>query len=101
MLHRVKTTVYFDSPKMKNPELQLENDAQSPHARLFEVLLENFSDIEFIPSTKGQFIERLRTKLKNLSKSNSNEIVPGNMSDILDAIKNKKSTKTHQKQETQ
>ena len=101
MLHRVKTTVYFDSPKMKNPELQLENAAQSPHVRLFEVLLENFSDIKFIPSTKGQFIERLRTKLRNLSKSNSNEIVHGNMSEILDAMKNKKSTKPQKTQQAQ
>ena len=48
---------------------------------------ENFPDIEFIPSTKGRYIERLRAKLRNLSKSSSNEIVPGNMAEILDVMK--------------
>ena len=83
MLHGVETIVYFDSPKIINPELHLSGDDQSPHAILLVTLHENFSDIKFIPSTKGRFIERLRTKLEDLSARNSNEIVPGYMSEIL------------------
>lgn len=83
MLHGVETIVYFDSPKMTNPVLHLSGEDQSPHAKLFATLHENFSDIAFIPSTKGRFIERLRAKLEDLSVGNSNEIVPGNMSEIL------------------
>ncbi len=86
MLHHVKTTVYFDSPKMKNPGLFLGGDAKEPNTDLFAALYENFTDLNFIPSTKGQFIERLRAKLRYLSQSNSNEIVPGNMSEILNKL---------------
>ncbi len=43
----------------------------------------NFPDLEFIPSTKGLFIERLRAELDDLSKYKSNEIVAGNIFDIL------------------
>jgi hypothetical protein len=86
MLHGVETKVYFDSPKMTNPALHLNGEDQSPHTKLFATLHENFSDIEFIPSTKGRFIERLRAKLEDLSVGNSNEIVPGNMSEILDNV---------------
>ena len=49
----------------------------------FSELKKNFANIEFIPSTKGWFIERLRAKLVDLSAYKSNEIVAGNISDIL------------------
>jgi len=90
MLHGVETIVYFDSPKMTNPELHLNDEDQNPHVELFAKLHENFSDIEFIPSTKGQFIERLRAKLEDLSAGKSNEIVPGNMTEILNNYKEAK-----------
>ncbi len=83
ILHSVETHVYFDSPKMINPALYLSVENQSSHAKLLATLYENFSDIEFIPSTKGRFIERLRAKLDDLSVGNSNEIIHGYMSEIL------------------
>jgi hypothetical protein len=83
MLHSVETHVYFDSLKMTNPTLYLNDENQSSHAKLLATLHENFSNIEFIPSTKGLFIERLRAKLEDLSAGNSNEIIQGNMSEIL------------------
>jgi hypothetical protein len=88
MLNGVETIVYFDSPKITNPELNLSGDDQSQHALLFATLHQNFSDLKFIPSTKGRFIERLRTKLEDLSAGKSNEIVPGNMSEMLKNVKN-------------
>ena len=87
MLHGVATIIYFDSPKMKNPALSLNGQDQNPHAKFFATLHQNFSDIEFIPSTKGRFIERLRAKLEDLSVGNSDEIVSGNMSEILNNVK--------------
>lgn len=87
MLHGVQTKAYFDSLKMTNPAHHLSGEDQSPHAKLLATLHENFSDIEFIPSSKGLFIERLRSKLEDLSVGNSNEIVPGNMSEILNKVK--------------
>ncbi len=88
MLHGVDTIVYFDSPKMTTPRFHLSGEDQSPHTKLFATLHEIFSDIEFIPSTKGRFIERLRAKLEILSVGNSNEIVPGIMSAILENLIN-------------
>jgi hypothetical protein len=87
ILHSVETHVYFDSPKMTNPAMYLSDENQSSHAKLLATLYENFSDIEFIPSTKGRFIERLRAKLEDLSVGNSNEIIHGNMSEILNNVK--------------
>jgi hypothetical protein len=83
MLHGVETKIYFDSPKMTNPVPHLCCEDQGVHAELFDRLQENFSDIEFIPSKKGRFVERLRTKLEDLSIGESNEIVSGYMSEIL------------------
>ena len=82
----MKKIVYFDSRKMANPVLHLNGEDRGPHTKLFKTLHENFSDLVFIPSIKGRFIERLRAKLEDLSKGNSNEIVPGNMSEILDNV---------------
>ena len=87
ILNGVETIVYFDSPKMTNPASHLSDEDQSPHAKLFATLNVNFSEIKFIPSTKGRFIERLRTKLEDLSAGSSNEIVQGYMPEILKNVK--------------
>ncbi len=88
MLHFVETHFYYDSLQMDNPLQALEQDQQNPHIKLFAELLKNFPKIEFIPSSKGRFIERLRKKLDNLSKNRTNEITVGNMSQILCNIQN-------------
>ena len=88
MLHFVKTQVYYDSPKINDPLFYLKNEPQTQYSILFTELKKNFTNLEFIPSTKGLFIERLRAKLFNLSNYNSNEIVAGNISDILVKLKN-------------
>ena len=83
MLHFVKTTVYYDSPKMDDPVTYLKSENKTPYSRLLYELSKNFTNLDFVPSTKGFFIERLRNKLINLSKRNSNEIVKGNISEII------------------
>jgi hypothetical protein len=88
MLHFVKTRVYYDSPKIDDPLLYLKNEHQTPYSMLFAELTNNFPNLEFIPSTKGLFVERLRAKLGDLSKYNSNEIVAGNIADVLVTLKN-------------
>jgi hypothetical protein len=52
-----------------------------------EQTLELFPRIEFIPSSKGFFIERLRRKLEELSLGKSNEIVTGRFLEIDRDIK--------------
>ncbi len=83
MLNSVKTQVYYDYPKIDDPLLYLQDGHKTPYSMLFKELKNSFTNLEFIPSTKGLFIERLRTKLDNLYKGNSNEIVAGNIADIL------------------
>jgi len=83
MVHRVKTHVYYDSPKIDPTTWQFRDEQNNPYVTLFEELYKHFPQIEFIPSTKGWFIERLRAKLEQISRDNSNEIMAGNMSDIL------------------
>lgn len=86
MLHFVKIQVYYDSPKIDDPANYLKNSPPIPQGELFCELAKNFPELEFIPSTKGPFIERLRTKLNNLAASNSNEIVAGNIAEIVKKV---------------
>ena len=88
MLHSVKTQVYYDSPAIGHPSGSVQKAPQSPQAQLFAELSKNFPSIEFIPSTKGRFIEGLRKKLDSLSKSDSNELTRGNISEILSKVQN-------------
>lgn len=88
MLHFVKTQVYYDAPKIEGPLLDMQYEPQSPYLMLFTELKKTFPDIEFVPSNKGLFVERIRAKLFDLSKYKSNEIVDGNISDILVKLKN-------------
>ncbi|MCP4404504.1 MAG: hypothetical protein GY801_45280 [bacterium] len=83
VLHRVKTCVYYDSPGIDPTAWLCRPDQDNPHVTLFAKLSKHFPHIEYAPSTKGRFIERLRAKLEQLSKGDSNEVIVGNMSDIL------------------
>lgn len=84
MLNRVKTLIFFDTNMISLPEIQ---DANVKHEnelyQLFFQLYESFEQIEFVPTHKGNLIDRLRVKLSNLSKGNSNEIKPGNLAEII------------------
>lgn len=86
MLHSVKTVLYFDAPKIEYPGEETPTSSQNQYRMLFEKLAQHFPDLEFVPSTKGKFIERMRKKLKDLVRENSNEIVKGNISEILQKL---------------
>jgi hypothetical protein len=53
---------------------------------MFKKLMESFKQIEFTPSAKGFFIERLRRKIEDLSSANSNEVVDGKIFEIGNEI---------------
>ena len=84
MLNRIKTLIFFDADIISLPDIQ---DADIKHEnefhQLFFKLYESFEQIEFVPTHKGNLIDRLRVKLINLSKNKSNEIKPGNLAEIL------------------
>ena len=82
MLNHIKTIVYYDAHKFKDPGQYIHKNDQQQYQYTFQKLLDNFPQIEFTPSVKGFFIERLRQKLDDLSLLNTNEIVRGRLSEI-------------------
>ena len=82
MLNHVKTLVFFDSLKFEDPKKYLTNENQNQYQFMYKKLMENFNQVDFMVSAKGRFIEKLRLKLKNLSLTNTNEIVEGRIFEI-------------------
>jgi hypothetical protein len=82
MLNNVKTTIFFDTQNIDDPQRYLTGEASNQYQFMFKKLIKGFKQIIFTPSSKGPFIEKLRRKLVDLSKSNSNEIVRGRIIEI-------------------
>ncbi|MBN2418063.1 MAG: hypothetical protein JXL81_01655 [Deltaproteobacteria bacterium] len=87
MLNNVKTILYYDTQRFQDPACYIQENTDQPDYFILGKLLENFSKIEFAPSAKGFFIERLRRKLEDLMWGNTNEIVPGRYFEIESGIK--------------
>ena len=64
---------------MKNPLPLPQDESENIYDRLFKRLYKNFPDIEFIPSTKGFFIEKIRSKLDSLSKIKLMKLFPATL----------------------
>lgn len=82
LLQGIPTQIYYDSPAVKSPEEVFPPSEHTPYFTLFTELSNTFPSLEFIPSVKGRFIERLRNKLIQLSTNDTNEIVFGNIEEI-------------------
>lgn len=82
LLQGIKTQIYYDAPMMASPAEMFQPVENIRYFTLFKELSHAFPNIEFIPSVKGRFIERLRKKLNQLSMKDSNEIVSGNIEEI-------------------
>jgi len=82
LLQGITTQIYYDAPTMTSPEDAFQSSENTPHFTLFTALSQTFPHVEFIPSVKGRFIERLRKKLIHLATRDSNEIVPGHIEEI-------------------
>lgn len=87
MLNHIKTSIFFDTQRFEDPQKYLYKENQDQYQFMFKKLAENFKQIEFMPSAKGLFIERLRRKLEDLSISNNNEIVHGKIFEIENKIR--------------
>lgn len=87
MLNHVNTIVYYDTRTFTGVNQFQSSEKLCQHQFLHSKLLEAFPKIEFQSSAKGFFIERLRRKLDDLSMSNSNEIVQGSISGMIDEVK--------------
>ena len=86
MLHSVETTVYYDAAVIHDPIKQTSKDINETFQLFFNELAGSFKHLEFVPVSKGKHIEKLRAKLDQLirEKKKTNEIVPGNIWEILD-----------------
>jgi hypothetical protein len=86
MLHSVETTVYYDAAVIHDPIKQTSKDFNETFQLFFNELAGSFKHLEFVPVSKGKHIEKLRAKLDQLirEKKKTNEIVPGNIWEILD-----------------
>lgn len=82
MLNNVKTTLFYDAQKFQATPNYVQKFNDQPYSFTFHKLLESFTQIEFTPSVKDFFIERLRRKLEDLSWMPANEIVPGRFFEI-------------------
>lgn len=86
MLNHVKTIIYFDTRTFTDPNVFQGNGKLGQYQFLFKKLLGSFPKIEFQPSAKGFFIERLRRKLNDLTMLDSNEIVQGSISEMINEV---------------
>jgi hypothetical protein len=89
MLHPAKTVLYYDADQMDDP-LAAAPEIADRYQPFFETLLECFEQLEFVPVTKGQHLEKLRRKLDQLSRNDkANEIVPGDILEIANKVTNR------------
>lgn len=86
MLNHVKTIIYYDTRTFTEPDIFQSNGELNQYQFMYKKLLESFPKIEFQPSAKGFFIERLRRKLDDLSMFSSNEIVQGSISEMINEV---------------
>lgn len=86
MLNHVKTVIYYDTQKIQDPKRYLSGKPEPQSQLMFNKLVESFSQIEFVSSAKGFFIERLRRKLDDIAVSHTNEIVHGRIREIENEI---------------
>ncbi|MEW5958120.1 MAG: hypothetical protein AB1801_10375 [Chloroflexota bacterium] len=94
MLHPVKTLVYYDTRTIENP-LTTDRSGERYWA-FFDTLLECFDHLEFVPAPKGRYVEKLRRKLNQLSHDDpAGEIVPGNMTEMIDKVENSGENQPH------
>ncbi len=83
-LQSVKTLVYYDAHNIDNPLAQTSGEVGDRYRDFFNTLLECFEDLEFVPTPKGKYVEKLRRKLDQLAHDKrANEIVPGNILEII------------------
>jgi hypothetical protein len=88
MLHSVKTIVYYDANKIELPVQHNKNSQGDHYLRFFNALNESFENLEFVSTSKGKYIEKLRKKLGVLvGNKKTNEIISGDIEKMLNSLK--------------
>ncbi|KPA17171.1 hypothetical protein MHK_002593 [Candidatus Magnetomorum sp. HK-1] len=84
-LHSVKTVVYYDADTIDHSVSQSTIDPEDIYLRFFINLSECFDNLEFVPTSKGKYMEKLRKKLDVLlGNKKTNEIIIGNFMEYLE-----------------
>ncbi len=84
-LHPVTTAVYFDAVRMDPEIAAVLQSAAEDQCAFYDQLTAAFTNLRFVPSPKGERIERLRRKLRALTgKRKVNEIVQGGLDGLLE-----------------
>ncbi len=84
MLNSVATIVYYDSAGIDAAVLPAANQHNHEYQGLFKQLSESFTQLEFVPVSKGRHMEMLRDKLTQLASSRTtNEIQQESIREIL------------------
>jgi len=97
MLYPVKTLVYYDTRAIENPLIRTTDRSEDRRFQaFFDMLLDCFDHLEFVPAPKGKYIENLRRKLNQLGHDDpGGEIVPGNIMDIINTVENEGENQMH------
>lgn len=83
VLHSVKTIVYYDVAKIDNPVERAADVLGEGYQAFFDALCECFEHLEFVPVSKGKYIEMLRRKLDRLTSGKTNEVMQGDIQEIM------------------
>jgi len=88
MLYTVKTEIYYDTRTINNDIEEINSQSKKPDETFYGQLAECFQQLAFVPVSKGTYIEKLRAKLDQLARdTNTNEIVSGNITEIMQKVK--------------
>jgi len=94
LLHRVPTRVYYDAARIPDavlPPRACEGQGSTVEG-LLALVADDFERLEFVPTTKGPLLERLRRKLRDLAAGRSNEIVAGELDTLVRRLRERDPT---------
>ncbi|HEY7772705.1 MAG TPA: hypothetical protein VIC26_05970 [Marinagarivorans sp.] len=84
MLNGVKTEIFFDADAITLPDISDQSEvAKNDYLALYSKLSDTFTQLAFTSVHKGARIEKLRLRLFDLIRSDSNEIKLGNIKDAI------------------
>ncbi len=84
-IHPVATTVYFDAARIGSEIEAVLRPAAEDQRAFYNQLTAAFTGLRFVPTPKGERIERLRRKLRALAgKRRAHEIVQGGLGELLE-----------------
>ena len=82
MLHELEVQVYYDTERMSKASPLPVQDGSGGYDPFLSELQACVPSIEYIPTVKGPFIERMRRKLDDLARKRTNEIMPGGLDEM-------------------